>query len=218
MKKTISTNLYLLLISLAFSCNTSLTVDEPIKKETLKEFYSLIEDGIALDFEEMELESAVKGFDGDARQIEIYYLFTKYGAPFTKVEAMENVINWYYFPEGGLCPSSVEKMKSNNQYSVTEKDSVVFKKFKPLIIEALYENINSGDASIEVTAASALVYFKRTDTLVKQKLELYAKGINSDRWNLQFTASKFIAGKNDNVAIDEIKRKAKRALTALKKE
>ncbi|MDD3049989.1 MAG: hypothetical protein PHR06_02475 [Candidatus Cloacimonetes bacterium] len=217
MKRFIYLFVIVLVFCFLFSESPASERDERLKCSALEEFYALIEKGIALDFEEMGLEAIVKGFDGDVRQIEVYYLFIKYGAPFTKVEAMENVRIWYHFPEGGRHPDVVKSMKEQGRYYVAESDSTFFKEYKQLIVKALYENLHCGDASVEVTAAASLVFFAEINNDVVSKLEYYANGTDYEKWDLRYTGSKFLSNKSDGAAIGEIKMTAKRALNMVRK-
>ncbi|MDD3049990.1 MAG: hypothetical protein PHR06_02480 [Candidatus Cloacimonetes bacterium] len=187
------------------------------KRESLNRFYSLVKQGILIDFEEMELEGAQHFFNGDPLQVELYYIFIKYGAPFTKVEAMENVRSWYYHPEGGLSQENVEFFKYDSSYFCSDSDSTFFKEYKQLIVKALYENLHCGDASVEVTAAASLVFFAEINNDVISKLEYYANGTDSDKWIVDYTAMKFIGNKGDAAGIREIRGKAQRTLKKIKK-
>jgi len=218
MKRFIHLFIIVLISAYLFSNETEDNRNLRTKRESLNRFYSLIKQGVLIDFEEMELEGAQHFFDGDPLQVELYYIFIKYGAPFTKVEAMENVRIWYHFPEGGRHPDVAKSMKEQGRYFVTDSDSTFFKEYRQLIIKALYENLHCGDASVEVTAAATLVFFAEINNDVTSKLEYYVNGTDSDMWILDYTAKKFISSKSDGAAIGEIKFKAKSSLNKIKKK
>ena len=157
------------------------------RKEILTELDSLIVKGIPIDFDKMELESREHTMNGGIRQIEFYYKFITNGTKLTQKLGIDGVSKWWYKLEGGLSPKDVKWYKMAGQYTVTDADSSYFNKYKSIIIKKLYEFLDDEYPALQVSAARTLAYMGVSDSLVIDKLEYYANGTNSDKWNIENT-------------------------------
>lgn len=178
---------------------------EDAKISILASLDSLIENNIPIDFEKMELESQDHIMRGDVRQIEFYFRFMTHGVKFTQKMGIDGIVKWWYNPEGGLNPRSIEWLKMAGEYVVIDADSSYFNKYKPIIINKLYEFLDDEYPALQVSSARALAFMGVEDSIVIQKLEYYANGTNSDKWNLENTSY------YSNTTVDFYQRKGKTA-------
>ncbi len=148
---------------------------------------SLIQNNIPIDFEKMELESQDNIMRGDVRQIEFYFRFMTDGVKFTQKIGIDGIAKWWYNPEGGLDPRSIEWLKMAEQYVVIDADSSYINKYKPIIIKKLYVFLDDEYPALQVSAARTLINIGVSDNLIIDKLEYYANGINSDQWDIEYT-------------------------------
>jgi hypothetical protein len=116
-------------------------------------------------------ESAIKTFNGDIRQIDIFYKYVLYGDKITQKKGIDGFVRWYGNPE------RVEKY---------EQDSV-FVSYRPKIIQLIYEFLDDEYPALQVTAARTLAYMGIDDSLVIEKLTYFANGTDSEEWNLENT-------------------------------
>ena len=158
------------------------------RKEILAELDSLIAKGIPIDFDKMELESREHTMAGGIRQIEFYLRFMTDGVRFTQKMGIDGIVKWWYKPEGGLDPRSIEWYKMAGQYTVTDEDSSYFNKYKPIITKKLYEFLDDEYPALQVSSARALAFMGVENSIVIQKLKYYANGTNSYKWNLENTS------------------------------
>lgn len=161
---------------------------EDAKIRILAGLDSLIENNIPIDFDKMELESQDHIMRGDVRQIEFYFRFMTNGVKFTQRMGINGIVKWWYNPEGGLDPRSIEWSKMAGEYVVIDADSSYFNKYKPIIIKKLFGFLDDEDPALQVTSARALAIMGVEDSIVTQKLKYYANGTNSDKWNLENTS------------------------------
>ncbi len=191
-RKTILIVMFSILLFNAIYANETkkerLTYWEEAKIHILASLDSLIENKIPIDFEKMELESQDHIMRGDVRQIEFYFRFMTDGVKFTQKMGIDGIAKWWYNPEGGLDPRSIEWLKMAGQYVVIDADSSYFNKYKPIIIKKLYEFLDDEYPALQVSSARALAFMGVEDSIVIQKLKYYANGTNSDKWNLENTS------------------------------
>ena len=140
-----------------------------------KEFLAILDSIIANNKPiESELESdysSIKAFNGDIRQIDIFYKYVLYGDKITQKKGIDGFIRWYGNPD------RAEKYKQDT----------IFVSYRPIIIELIYEFLDDEYPALQVTAARTLAYLGFSDNLVIDKLEYYANGTDSQNWNLENT-------------------------------
>ena len=178
---------------------------EDAKLNILSKLDSLIQNEIPISFEEQGPDAQMQIIRGDVREIEYYYKWMCYGTKLTQKWGIDNISKWWYKPKGGLDPLEVERLKSKGQYVVTDADSSYIKYYKPLVIKKLYEFLNDEYPALQVSSARALAFMGVEDSIVIQKLEYYANGTNSDKWNLENTSY------YSNTTVDFYQRKGKTA-------
>jgi hypothetical protein len=160
---------------------------EEAKIRILSKLDSCFEKGIAIAYEETGPDAEMQIMRGDVREIEYYYKYMCYGTKLTQKWGIDYISKWWYKPEGGLDPRSIEWLKMAGQYVVIDADSSYINKYKPIIIKKLYEFLDDEYPALQVSAARTLVYMGISDNLIIDKLEYYANGINSDKWNIEYT-------------------------------
>ncbi len=95
-----------------------------------------------------------------------------YGDKITQKKGIDGMVQWYGNPE------------KSEKY---EQDSI-FVNYKSNIINKIYEFLDDKYPALQVSAARTLAYVDVTDSLVINKLEYYANGVNSKEWNLENTS------------------------------
>lgn len=143
------------------------------KKEFLARLDSLISNNepIISETETYSDDSAIKTFNGDIRQIDIFYKYLLYGDKITQKKGIDGFVRWYGNPE------RAEKY---------EQDSI-YVNYKTKIIKNIFKFLDDEFPALQVSAARTLVYLRIKDSLIINKLEYYANETDSEEWNLENT-------------------------------